>query len=91
MDPTLRERLRAVKDLLGLFRLERLVYLAVTFGSVLILWTCAVWMLIDGGRTELILGIFGGSGGILYTSGRLLRMWSDALRVLSLPAEGAAH
>lgn len=85
----LKDRVKAIKDLLGLFRLERLVYVTVTLVSVLILMSCAVIMLIRGNDPALAIGLFGGSGGILYTSGRLLKMWSDALRLLdpAAPAE----
>ena len=85
---TLKERVKAIKDLLGLFRLERLVYVIVTLVSVLILMSCAVLMLFkEDNDPQLAIGLFGGSGGILYTSGRLLKMWSDALRMLGTVTE----
>jgi len=75
--------LEAVKQLLILFRIERLVYLFVTLASVLALVSCAVVLLVKGkaGNAEII-GLFGSTGGITYSTGRLLRMWSDAIRIL---------
>lgn len=86
-DTTLRERVKVIKELLGLFRLERMVYVIVTLVSVIILLTCAVVMLLKNGETVAIIGLFGGSGGILYTTGRLLKMWSDALGMLGAIAQ----
>ena len=81
-----RERLQSIKQLLDMFRLERVVYLAVTLISVSVLLTCAITLLL---RKEApspyaaVFGLFGASGGITYSTGRLLRMWSDAIRILN--------
>lgn len=81
--PVLRERLDIVKDLIGVFRFERMVYLSVTVVSFLALIASAV-MLIARPKPDIlqISMLFGSSGAISYTCARLLKMWSDALRFL---------
>ncbi len=76
-------RLEAVARLLALFRMERIVYVVVTLLSLAILFYCAVRLIQqpDSDMT-IVVSIFAGSGGILYTTGRLLKMWSDALHLL---------
>jgi len=81
-DP-LNTRIDAVRQLLALFRMERIVYVIVTLLSLAILFYCAVRMLQQpDSDATVIVSIFAGSGGILYTTGRLLKMWSDALQLL---------
>ena len=77
-------KVEAIKSLLGVFKLERMVYLTVTVLSLLILFASAIRLLMQDERDDAALVfIVSGSGGILYATGRLLRMWSDALRMLS--------
>lgn len=77
------DRIDAIRELLALFRLERTVYLVITIFSLFILLTCAVVLMFRNtvGTPELI-GLFGSSGGITYSTGRLLKMWSEAINVL---------
>lgn len=81
---TITTRMDALERLTALFRLERLVYLAITLISLAMLLTSAGVLLFRGqaGPAELT-GLFGSSGLITYSSGRLLFMWSQALRLLS--------
>lgn len=83
-DGTLKERMDAVERLTNLFRLERLVHLAVTGISLLMLLSSAGFLLAKGkaGPGELT-GLFGSSGLITYSAGRLLFMWNQALKVLA--------
>jgi hypothetical protein len=75
--------MQTIKQLLDLFRLERMVYLAVTLSSVVVLLACAIILLVrKESPASAILGLFGASGGITYSTGRLLKMWSDAIRML---------
>ena len=76
-------RMGEIKELLGLFVYERMIYLGVTVVSVIVLLICAVKLMLTG-ESDLVtlLGLFGPSGGIIYSTGRLLRMWNEALRVL---------
>lgn len=81
-----RQRVETVRELLNLFRMERMVYLAVTLVSVVVLLVCAVVLMFkksDGATMPEIIGLFGSSGGITYSTGRLLKMWADAIRILA--------
>jgi hypothetical protein len=74
----------AVERLTALFRLERLVHLIVTSVSLIMLMISAGVLLYRGqaGPAELT-GLFGSSGLITYSAGRLLFMWNQALRLLA--------
>jgi hypothetical protein len=79
----LRDRVDAIKSLLDAFKLERSVYLGVTVVSVIILLVSTISLLLkDSSQTPAILGLFGSTGTITYSAGRVLRMWNDALQVL---------
>lgn len=77
-------RMDAVERLTALFRLERLVHLGITSISLVLLLICAGVLLVKGnaGPAELT-GLFGSSGLIAYSAGRLLFMWNQALRLLA--------
>lgn len=74
----------AVERLTKLFRLERMVHLAVTSISLLMLLLSAGVLMYKGkaGTAELA-GLFGSSGLITYSAGRLLFMWNQALQLLA--------
>jgi hypothetical protein len=80
----LKERMDAVERLTNLFKLERMVHLAVTSVSLLMLLLSAGVLLYKerAGAAELS-GLFGSSGLITYSAGRLLFMWNQALRLLA--------
>lgn len=82
-EQNLTEKIGAIRELLQIFKFERIVYLAVTIISLLLLLASAIALMIKGkaGSIELV-GLFGSAGAITYTAGRLLRMWAEALRVL---------
>ena len=82
-DSELKERIKAVKDLLGAFRMERQVYLISTSAAVLLLLASAVQILKRGGDHAALAGVISSSGGLLYTTSRLLKMWSDALALVA--------
>ena len=77
----------AVERLTALFRMERLVHLFVTCLSLVMLLASAGVLLYRGqaGSAELT-GLFGSSGLITYSAGRLLFMWNQALRLLASEA-----
>jgi hypothetical protein len=78
-----RQRFEMVLELVNVFRLERTVYLIITSASVLVLLGCALFlMLARQGMETAVLAMLGSSGGIIYSSGRLLRMFSEAIRVI---------
>jgi hypothetical protein len=78
------QKLEAIKRLLDLFKFERIVYIAITLLSLIILIGCAFYMIFKGGTNQLpaVISMFGSSGGIGFTCGRLLKMWSDAIKIL---------
>ena len=77
-------RMDTVERLTKLFRLERMVYLAITILSLIILLVSAGVLLMQkkAGPGELS-GLFGSSGLITYSTGRLLFMWNQALRMIA--------
>jgi hypothetical protein len=80
----IKDRMDAVERLTNLFRMERIVYLTITTMSLAILLTSAAVLLINksAGTVELT-GLFGSSGLITYSTGRLLAMWNQALQLLA--------
>ena len=80
----IKARMDAVERLTNLFRMERIVYLVITTLSLAILLTSAAVLLINksAGTVELT-GLFGSSGLITYSTGRLLAMWNQALLLLA--------
>ena len=84
----LRERLEVVRELIGIFRFERIVYMSITVISFVALLASAVSILYrDKADIAQFSLLFGSAGAISYTCARLLRMWSDALQVI-LPVVG---
>lgn len=76
-------KVEAIRELVEIFRVERMVYLCVTIISLLMLLTSAGFMMARGDAGIVaVSGLFGSAGAITYTAGRLLRMWSQAMQVL---------
>jgi hypothetical protein len=77
------ERYSIVEKLVKLFKFERFIHLAVTAISLVILLVAISLMIYhkEAGKAELSL-MFGSSGLITYTGGRLLRMWDQALKII---------
>jgi hypothetical protein len=82
-------RLDAVERLTKIYQFERFFFLGVTTVSVLMLLACAGVALVKGGDPAAVTGLFGSSGLITYSTGRILFMWSRALSMLGAPDEGA--
>ena len=95
-EDNLQGRIDALKQLLELFRLERLVYVCMTAAALVILLVCAgILMFKDIPNGAVVgTGLFGSSGLITFTTGRLLRMWNQAfsaiLGVVKEPGDGTA-
>lgn len=79
----LNSRYEIVEKLIKLFKFERIVHLIVTGLSLIILIVSISLMISTGniGKAELSL-MFGSSGLVTYTAGRLLRMWDQALKII---------
>ena len=82
-DSTFNQRVKSMKELLGAFWIERMVYLVATVAALILLFFCALQILRKGGDSIALIGVVSGSGGLLYTTNRILRMWSDALAVVA--------
>jgi hypothetical protein len=84
MPETLQVRVEAVKQVTELFRMERMVYLSATGISLAMLITSAIVLMVRNQASNAELAaLFGSSGLITYTAGRLLFMWNQAMRILA--------
>ena len=83
MTDDIKARMAVVKELTELFKFERMVYLAVTILSLAMLVGSALSLMVknQAGAAELTM-LFGSSGLITYSTGRLLFMWNEALKRL---------
>ena len=83
MESDLESRLHVIERLTQVFRTERIVYLAITVMAFMALVSCAGALVYKGqaGTPELSM-LFGSSGLITYTGGRVLFMWSRALQAV---------
>ena len=85
MSTTLNNTVNAIKELVSLFKTERAVYLIITLISVLVLIGTAISLLFKSESQEstiAVMGLFSSTGGIIYSSGRLLKMWSEAMQLI---------
>jgi len=83
MDNDLREKMEVVKQLTELFKFERMVYMAVTILSLAMIMGSALSLMLRdaAGPAELTM-LFGSSGLIAVTAGRLLFMWNETIKRL---------
>ncbi|MGE5206232.1 MAG: hypothetical protein ACM3PW_11485 [Chlamydiota bacterium] len=88
-DKDLAERMEAVERLTKLFQLERMVNLGANTVALIMLLGSAGIMIFQrqAGAAELTM-MFGSSGLIAYSTGRLLYMWNQALRLIAPQPEG---
>jgi len=83
-DQSLADRMEVVEKLTSLFRLERMVHLAVTTISLIMLLFSALYLIYTShAEAPTLTLMFGSSGLITYSANRLLRMWDQALQVLT--------
>jgi hypothetical protein len=84
----LREKAEYVERLLALTKVERYVYLWICGGSAVFLIICAVVMMIQRhGDVTTILPLFGASGVITYSTGQIMRVWTDAMKLALMTGE----
>jgi len=80
---TLERRLATFERLLSHFRWERVTYIVISTGSFFMLLFAAGSLILKGHAGAVELGSIFGSGGVItYSTGRLLRMWDQALKVV---------
>lgn len=82
-DKSLDRKVKAIKEVTSLFRLERFVYVSVIIICLIIMIASVVVALFKGkvGIGE-ITSIFGSSGAISVMTGRLVHMWNRAITLL---------
>lgn len=72
-----------IERLLKATRMERIAYLIVTTLSAGILLVTAgalIWN--KGADTPMLVGLFGSTGVVTVTTAQILRVWSDAIRLV---------
>ncbi len=83
----LNARVKAVERMVGLFKMERQFYLAITLLSLFLLIGAGIYLFITGEDTtakiSALSAMFGSSGLLTYSAGRLLKMWDQALNMLN--------
>jgi hypothetical protein len=83
-DSSIQAKLGAVRELLRLFRAERIAYLMVAVASVLMMLYCAFQVLQkDSADPSALVGLFGSGGLISLGMARMLTMWTQALRLVA--------
>jgi hypothetical protein len=79
-------------QLLRLFKWERVTYLCITVIAVAMLLTSAVFLILRNHPSlSTLTSLFGATGLITVSIGRLLRMWDQALALISSAASGGGN
>lgn len=79
----LADRVDAVRQIMKIFQPERICYLVAATVSIGIILYCGVRIIGTQPTAASLTGIFGSSGLISIGMGRLLTMWSQALRLVA--------
>ena len=76
--------LNDVRELLKEFKLERYFYVFTNGCSFIVLMVCAIMLIYQdlNENVQIVIGMFGSSGTILFSTGKILKMWNDALNYL---------
>jgi hypothetical protein len=82
-DGTIAERLEAVRQLMQFFKAERIAYLSAAIVSVAMIFYCAFQVLTKDPTPSALVGLFGSGGMISLGMGRLLTMWTQAMRLIA--------
>jgi hypothetical protein len=79
-----RDALLAVKELNDLFKVERFVYIGIMIVSVIIQLISTTYIAVTKDMsTPALLGLYGPSAGLFVGIARLLRMWSESMKLIS--------
>jgi hypothetical protein len=84
-EPTFDQKLNAFKDMVILFRYERFLFQALCIIAfvVLMVFACLSYFK-PGPQTGSIIAMFGSSGAVGFSCGRLWYQWNDAMELLGL-------
>jgi membrane-bound ClpP family serine protease len=78
------KRLLIAKQLLDVFKFERMAYITATLLAVIMLLVFAIVLLFRESYV-MALGMFGASGVIGYSIGQLLKMWNQVFTLIFGP------
>lgn len=79
---SLRDRVRALKEITALYRLERLTYLCFAIAAFIMVLACLVVALTQEEHAATLWGAFGASGIIAASCSRVIVMWEKAVAII---------
>jgi hypothetical protein len=85
---TLRDRVRALKEITALYRLERLTYLCFAIAAFIMVLVCLVVALTQEEHASTLWGAFGASGIIAASCSRVIVMWEKAVAIILQKQKG---
>jgi hypothetical protein len=71
----------AIKELTKIFKYERYIYNTTTVISFFALLICAIYLFMKG-DIQYVIGMFGSTGIIAFTCGKIFKMWGDAINLI---------
>ena len=79
------ELVTTIKELIKIFRLERILYVSTIIISLIVLLYCAIRLISENFSSNVaqIIGMCGSTGVISYTLGKFLTMWSDTITLVT--------
>ena len=78
----LRGRVRALKEITALYRLERITYLCFAIAAFIMVLVCLVVALTQEEHASTLWGAFGASGIIAASCSRVIVMWEKAVAII---------
>lgn len=88
----LKEKADYVERLLAGTKIERYSYLVICMASVIfLLISAAVSLIRNRGDVTLIVSLFGSSGVITYSTSQIMRVWTDAMRLVIPEGNGPGN
>jgi hypothetical protein len=84
----LRDRIRALKEITALYRLERLTYLCFAIAAFVMVLVCLVVALTQEEHASTLWGAFGASGIIAASCSRVIVMWEKAVAIILQKEKG---
>lgn len=78
-------RMQYVQKLMEAIRPERTVFLIISAGSAVVMLAFAVVVLLHHGDVATLSGLGGSTGVLTFSTAQILRVWTDAMKLV-LPA-----
>lgn len=77
------ELIDIIRELVKIFKFERIFYITSTIIAFLLLISCTIYSLCNGKiSTITIIGMCGSTGVMTYTCGQFLKMWNDVIKLV---------